>query len=122
MYTSPSRREKRESRFHYLAEQGEMTCDSFSLFKSEEKDLSNKHGFTVVRHGDDLKNQLPSTVSWKNPFKNGIPLVVYDYCIGVIDTFPISHIQNWAQELFVIAARAKYEKGLKDGKKHLDQA
>jgi len=122
MHTAPSRRERRESKFHYLAEQGEMLCDSFSLYKSEEKDLRDKHGFYVVRHGDNLKSDLPSTVSWANPFKGGIPLIVFDYCIGVIDTFPKSYIQNWAQELFVTAARAKYEKGEDVDKLLLDLA
>ena len=117
MHTAPSRREKREFKFLYLAERGEMLCNAFSLYKSEEKTLKDKHGFYVVRHGDNLKGELPSTVSWENPFKGGIPLVVNNYCTGFIDTFPKSAIKNWAQELFVIAARANFEKNHKDGKK-----
>ena len=124
MNTAPSRREKRESKFYCLAEQGKMESNKdFSLYKSEEKSLKKaENGFNVIRHGTDLKKELPATVSWQEAFKNGIPLVVLDYCIGVIDTFPHSQINSWAQELFVIAARANYEKGLKEGQKFIQEA
>lgn len=112
MNTTPSRRERRESRFYHLAEQGKMeSINDFLLFKSEEKNLTSKHGLDVIRHGSNTKKQLPSTVSWENAFKNGIPLLVMNYCTGVIGTFPKSAIENWAQELYVIAARARHEKG-----------
>lgn len=116
MNTTPSRREKRESKFYFLAEKGKMLCDDFSLFKSEEENLESKHGFDVTRHGTDLKKDLPSTVSWEKAFKKGIPLIVINYCIGGIETFPKSAIENWAQELFVIAARANYEKDFRNTK------
>lgn len=111
MYTEPSRREKRESKFYFLAEQGYMLSKDFSLFKSEEKSLKKQHGFDVVRFGDNLKKELPSVVSWEKAFKDGIPLIVVNYCLGIIDTFPKSAIENWAQELFVIASRANYKSG-----------
>ena len=120
MNTTPSRREKRESKFYHLAEQGKMESNDFPLFKSEEKNLTSKHGLDVIRHGTDLKKQLPSTVSWEKAFKNGIPLIVINYCTGVIETFPKSAIENWAQELYVIAARANYEKSVESGKKYLE--
>ena len=112
MNSAPSRRERRESKFYFLAEQGKTECNEFYLFKSEEKNLKKQHGFDVVRHGTDTKKELRSTVSWENAFKHGIPLIVFNYCIGIIETFPKSAIENWAQELFVIAARANFEKGL----------
>lgn len=118
MHITPSRREKRESKLYSLAEQGKLESNDFRLFKSEEKNLKIKHGFDVVRFGTDLRKDLPSNISWEKAFKNGIPLIVINYCTGIIETFPKSSIENWAQELFVIAARANYEKG-KDISKQL---
>lgn len=112
MQVTPSRREKREAKFYFLAEQGKMECNDVSLFKSEESSLRNrKNGFYVVRHGADEKKSLPSTVSWKEAFnKSGMPLIVFEYIKGKINIFPKSGIVTWAQELYVIAARANYEK------------
>lgn len=112
MHITPSRREKRESKLYSLAEQGKLESNDFRLFKSEEKNLKIKHGFDVIRFGTDLRKDLPSNISWKEAFKKGIPLIVINYCTGIIETFPKSSIENWAQELFVIAVRANFEKGL----------
>lgn len=110
---NPSRREQRDAKFLYLAEQGEMSCNTFSLYKSEEKALRDKDGFTVVRHGEDLKKELRSDISWSEAFNDGLPLIVSNYISGVVDTFPKWVLKNWAQELYVIAARAKVEKAQK---------
>lgn len=105
-----SRRERRESKFYLHAEQGNMEC-KVSLFKGEGKSL-RKQGL-VVCFPDNFneKKASPSTVSWKDAFKTGKPLIVFNYINGTIKTFPKSAIENWAQELYVIAARANHLKG-----------
>ena len=109
MQHTPSRREKREIKFYYFAEKGHMFCSDVFLFKGEAKNLVNRHGFTVTRFGENDKKSLPSTVSWDDAFKNGIPLIVQNYICGTIETFPKLAIENWAQELYVIAARANFK-------------
>ncbi len=106
MIDKPSRSVKREEQFYLLAGKGCFEY-KFSLFKSEAIKLI-KQGFSVIRFGDNKKNSLPSTISCKNAFKNGIPPVVSSYIDGKNDFFP--HVANWAQELYVIAARANNEK------------
>ena len=110
MHSAPSRREKRESKCLYLAEQGFMTCDCFSLYKSEAKSLRERDGLDVCRHGIYTKKELPSTISWNEAFKDGTPLDVSNYITGIADIFPKWAIKNWAQELYVIAARVNFEK------------
>lgn len=122
MNATSSRREKREAKFYFLAEQGKMLCNEFTLFKSEERTLRDKCGFDVTRYGTELRRELRSVVSWEKAFKNGIPLLVINYCTGTIETFPKSAIESWAQELFVIAARAIYQKDPKAGKQLLGLA
>ncbi len=102
----PSRKEKREARFYFSAEQGNFHSEAF-LYKSEEKSLK-KSGFTVLRAGDNPKEALPSEITWENVFKKGLPPMVTDYILGRINTFP--KVSNWAQELYVIAARANHDK------------
>ena len=109
MQHTPSRREKREMKFYYLAEKGYMSCRDIFLFKGEASNLV-KHGFTVTRLGGNDRKSLPSTVSWDNSFKNGIPLIVQNYIHGIIETFPKLAVENWAQELYVIAARTNHQK------------
>ena len=105
----PSRREQRDAKFLYLAERGKVSCNTFSLYKSEEKTLREKEGFDVERRGENIKKELPATISWGDAFKSGVPLVVRDYIYGRVDTFPKWKMKTWAQELYVIAARANYE-------------
>lgn len=110
MRRDPSRREKREYKFYLSAEQGNMEC-KVSLFKSEGKSLI-KQGFEVSFPDNfNEKKASPATVSWKNAFKSGVPLIVSNYINGIIKSFPTSSIENWAQELYVTAARANHEKG-----------
>lgn len=108
MHRDPSRREKREQKLVYSAEHGIFEIE-LMLFKSEAKNLRKK-GFYVRRHGDNVKDSLLSTVAFRNPFKSGIPPIVFSYINGEINTFPKT--DNWAQELYVIAARANHEKKL----------
>lgn len=110
----PSRREQRDAKFLYLAEHGEMCCKNFSLYKSEERTLRDKDGFDVVRHGENINKELPAIISWSEAFKDGLPLIVSNYIAGIVDTFPKWALKNWAQELYVIAARAKVEKAQKN--------
>ena len=89
-----------------------MICTCFSLFKGEEMNLRKK-GFYVVRTGLNERKALPATISCEYAFKSGIPLIVYNYIHGIIETFPSDAIKNEAQKLYVIAARAKYDKARK---------
>lgn len=109
MQRTPSRKEKRESKFYKVAENGNFFC-TVSLFHSEAKSLIKK-GFTVKRFGENEKKALLSEVSWENAFKNCVPLIVSEYVEGVIQSFPNATVENWAQELYVIAARARHNKG-----------
>ena len=111
---TPSRREKRETKFYSLAEKGQMSCSDLSLFKSEARNLVKQHGFYVTRIGENDRKSLPSIVSWDRAFANGIPLIVQNYIDGTIETYPKASIKNWAQELYVIAARANNKKGTKN--------
>ena len=110
MNNIPSRKEKREAKFVRMAEYGNFETTVY-LFKSEATNLK-KQNFAVVREGVDEKKSLPSTVSWKRAFGKSIPLSVKDYISGGIKTFP--KVSNWAEELFVIAARACFVKAQKD--------
>lgn len=104
----PSRKERREAKLYYLSEQGFFEA-STTLYRTEDKYLK-KCGFTVVRNEKNKKEAAPSKVSWENPFGGNIPPLVSDYVSGKIKTFPDSAIQNWAQELYVIAARVNFKK------------
>lgn len=121
MHNTPSRKQKREAKFYTIAEKGDFSCNTISLFKGEAKSLI-KNGFEVKRYGENEKKSLPSEVNWEKAFQNGIPPIVLNYCVGIIKTFPKSAIENWAQELFVIAARASFEKGNTVGKQLLRKA
>lgn len=105
-----SRREKREARFYLLAKQGITSCTDFCLYKHEEKTLIQKYGFDVIRHGNNSKIELPSTISWSNAFKDDFPLVVNYYIHGLINDFPYFEMKNLSQILYTIAARANFEK------------
>ena len=100
----PSRREKREAKFIRTAEQGEFESSVY-LFKNEAVNLRKKN-FKVIRIGTDDKKSLPSVVSWEDAFNKGVPPAVAEYVVGKIQTFP--KVSNWAQELYVVAARARY--------------
>lgn len=107
MYLEPSRKERRQAKFYHLAEQGEFKSENILLYGNEIKVLK-KDGFTVVeKKNANRKKLILSTVSWDKPFKKGIPLIVFNYTIGEIETFP--KISNWAQELYVLASRANME-------------
>lgn len=110
MHHTPSRKEVREAKFYTLAEKGDLKCSNLYLFKREAGTLEKRDGFSVKRYGTDEKIALPSVVDWETPFKNGIPLVVLNYINGTIKTFPKTAIQNFAQELYVIAQRTNFKK------------
>lgn len=105
---SESRRERRERKLVDTAENGNFKI-KVTLFKGEATKLT-EDGFSVTRHGDDEKRAVPSTVSFKNAFDSDseIPSDAKDYISGKTETFP--DLSNWAQELYVVAARVNYEK------------
>lgn len=108
---SESRRERREQKLFNAAENGNFKI-KVTLFKGEATKLT-EDGFCVTRHGDDKKRAVPSTVSFKNAFDSDseIPSDAKDYISGKTETFP--DLSNWAQDLYVVAARANHEKSLR---------
>lgn len=107
MHREPSRREKREAKLYYLAEKGIFQTE-MSLYTSEIKKLS-KDGFKIFRRIlGNSKKPINTYLDWQTPFPKGVPPIVFSYIIGEIETFP--KVSNWAQELYVIAARANYKK------------
>ena len=104
-----SRRNRREARLVYIAEKGLFKA-TLHLFKSECRRM-RKLGFTVPAFTGNEKRAEAIEVSWEKAFSDGAPPVVLDYVYGVTNTFPKT--DNWAQELYVIAARAQFENGTK---------
>ena len=101
-----SRREKREDRLVYLAEQG-IFWTKFNLFKSENQRII-RNGFQTEVLVEDQKKAVPTTVSWEHSFTAGAPPVVLSYIEGKTKTFP--DVDNFAQKLYVIAARVQHER------------
>ena len=105
MQEFPSRSEKRLTKFYTAAEKGCMSLDDELLYSSEIKRYI-KQGFVVSYKPSSMKNLNNSNIDWSHAFKNGIPHIVFSYITGVIVTYPESHIKTFAQQLYVIAARA----------------
>ena len=101
MMHSFSRREKLEAKFYELAEHGKFAIFNQPLYKSEIKRLK-KHGFNITPAFESNK-ESPCTIDWTNPFPNGIPLMVHNYVLGIIQTFPRG--LNMAQELYTLASK-----------------
>lgn len=102
-----SRKERLENKLYQYAENGNFQLQNFTLYKSEIRKY-RKQGFTVIPSMDSDK-PVPCIIEWKHPFPKTVPLIVYNYITNQINTFP--KVQNWAQHLYVIAARANYIKG-----------
>ena len=109
MQEFPSRSEKRLIKLYKAAESGQMSLDSELLYGSEIKRYI-KQGFTVSHKPSSIKNLDNSKIDWSHAFNNGIPHIVFSYITGVIVTYPESHIENFAQRLYVIAACANRSK------------
>ncbi len=106
MYEYQSRRDERQERFLLKAEKKELDSEEI-LYPSEAKRLQ-RDGFTVEKIKDFDTGRCLGVyeVSWANPFSNGIPHIVYSYCIGLLNVYPRSKINNFAEELYVIAHKA----------------
>ena len=102
-----SRREAREDRIIFLAEQGLFSTE-FNLFKSENRKMV-KDGFQTTVFSENKKKAVPTLVSWENAFSGDPPPVVLSYIEGKTNTFP--EFDTWAQKLYIIAARAQHDKG-----------
>lgn len=107
MRSYPSRSETRETRLYSAAEKGKLSIE-FTLYRSEITKLK-KQGFSVkiIEPFPSFKNLYTVDVTWSNAFGFTIPLIVYSYTHGIIETFPKSAVENFAQELYVIAKRAR---------------
>lgn len=107
----PSRSEKRYARFYQIAENGGLHSLEI-LYSSEARKLSEKSGFSnkiLGLHGN-FPNLYDVDVSWSNAFGDVIPYPVEQYINGTISTFPNLYVNNLAEELYVIAHRAKFQK------------
>ena len=106
MYENTSRSDERQERFLIKAESKQLTSEEI-LYPSEVKRLL-RDGFSVekIKDFDTKRNLEVYEVSWANPFPNGIPHIVYSYCIGLLNVYPRSKVNNFAQELYVIAHKA----------------
>ena len=102
-----SRREIREDRLIFLAEQGRFSAE-FNLFRSENRKMV-KDGFETTVFSENKKKAVPTVVSWENAFQGDPPPVVLSYIQGKTNTFP--EFDTWAQKLYIIATRAQYVKG-----------
>ena len=102
-----SRSEKRLTKLYKAAESGQMFLDSELLYSSEIKRY-HRQGFVVSHKPSSISNLHSSEISWSHAFRDNIPHVVYTYITGGIDTYPQSQIKTFAQQLYVIAARAIY--------------
>lgn len=108
MNIEPSRREKREAKLYSVAEKGRFQTE-MKLYKRESDTLAKRDGFKTFRRIPNNKSKpIPTYIDWQTPFPNGVPPIAFSYINGETETFP--EVSNWAQELFVIAARANNQK------------
>lgn len=106
MHSYSSRNEIREAKLYLVAEKGEFSLD-YLLYSSEMKRLG-KQGFRISNVKPSTQQGLYSaTINWCKAFGNYIPPTVYAYTNGTIQTFPKASVNNFAQELYVIAEKAR---------------
>lgn len=107
MRSYPSRNEKREIRLYSAAEKGVLSIEQFILYPSEITKLE-KQGFSVdtIKPYSNSSVLFTANVSWANAYGCTIPHIVHSYINRIIETFPKNSIENFAQELYVIAHRA----------------
>ena len=108
MQTFPSRSEKRLTNLYSAAESGCMSLERELLYGSEIRRY-RKQGF-VVSHDESPSrpNLYNSEIDWSHAFGDSVPYSVCSYITGRISTYPKSSVKSFAQELYVIAARAIY--------------
>lgn len=108
-----SRSKDREKHLKKAANNGKMSARLRGLYISEVKGLQKKHGLTISEQEKKLvgnKKLYDVVVGWDNAYNNGIPSIVLDYTIGVIETYPENLVTSFAQELWIIAKRANRKK------------
>ena len=105
MISFPSRSEKRELALYRAAEKGEFSLEKQIVYSSEIRTLRKK-GFEVTEESifDKAKGLYVVSISWAHAYLK-IPQIVFAYMTGIINTKPIKHIGNPAQQLYVIAYR-----------------
>ncbi len=106
MFEFQSRSDERQERFLLKAEKKQFSSEEI-MYPTEVKRLLRK-GFSVekIKDFDEKLHLAVYEVSWANPFENGIPHILYSYCIGLLNVYPRSKVNNFAQELYVIAHKA----------------
>lgn len=104
MHSYPSRNEVREIKLYTAAEKGSLSLD-YILYSSEMRKLE-KEGFRILNVKPFSKNGLYSaTIDWSRAFGNKIPHIVFAYTHGIVLTFPKNSVQDFAQELYIIAQK-----------------
>ena len=111
IFCYPTRAERRQVQLYAAAEKREFSIKNMILYPREIARLK-KEGFAVyyVRPFEDSKDLFLATVEWANAYGPAIPHIVYSYITGIIETKPKKHIENFAQELYVIAHKAQLKK------------
>ena len=111
MISYPTRSEKRQVQFYSAAEKGEFSLENIVLYPGEIKKLQ-KDGFIVqtIKPLASNKKLFVTNIYWSHTYGSSIPHIVYSYIHGVIETYPKSSVNNFAQELFIIAHRACLKK------------
>lgn len=103
--------EQKVSNFSLEAIKGKFFYENAILCKSEIRCLEN-YGFEVFKAKpfDSAKKTFSATISWKNAYCNGLPLVVYDHIHGLNEDKPFYWPCNYAQLLYVVSSKANLKK------------
>lgn len=107
----PSRSERRQIILYTTAERGNLSVERMLLYLSEIRKLQ-REGFSILNiEPSKVSNGLFSvTVDWSHAYGDDIPHIVYSYIHNIIETYPKSFVNTFAQELYVIAHRVNAKK------------
>ena len=98
--------EGRAKRLYEAAQKGFMNSKDF-LYSKEIKELQKRDGLIIrdVKVYTKSTGLLIGTFDWSEAFFDGTPCNVFYYISHMSETFPSKSIDNFAQELYVIAQR-----------------
>ena len=104
---SHNRSESRNSHLYKKASKGFLNT-RIMVYPSEMTNLE-KEGFRIydVKPSKKKAGLYHVTVDWSLAFGLAIPHIIHSYIIGIVEACPQKHINNFAQELYVIAKKSK---------------
>ena len=107
MHSYSSRADRRQVELYSSAEKGEFLIENMILYPREITKLE-KDGFKVhtIKPYSNTKDLFTATVEWANAYGPSIPHMVYSYIHGIIETYPKTFVNSFAQELIMIAHKA----------------